>query len=73
MIKVGSKVLHGNKYKVLYRNSKDLKYNTDNPMRRSPNLNRTRSLFFWKPEVMLQEALERTLVSHLEMLSNKVK
>ena len=72
MIKVGSRVFRGNKYKVLYKNSEDLKYNADNPMRRSPNLDRTRSLFSWKPKVMLQEALERTLVSHLEMLRNQV-
>ena len=56
----------------VYKNSEDLKYNADNPMRRSPNLDRTRSLFSWKPKVMLQEALERTLVSHLEMLRNQV-
>lgn len=73
MIKIGSRVLKGNKYKILYKNSSDLKYNTDNPMRRSPNLDRTRSLFSWKPKVMLHEALERTLVSHLEMLRNQAK
>ena len=73
MIKVGSKVLKGNKYKILYKNSQDSKYNTDNPMRRSPNLDRTRSLFSWKPKVMLHEALERTLISHLEMLRNQAK
>jgi len=69
MIRVGSKVLRGNKYKILYKNSSDSKYNTDNPMRRSPNLERTRSLFSWKPKVMLEEALERTLVSHLENIT----
>lgn len=54
------------KLEVLYRDSADPQYLTDNPQRRCPDISKLRTHFGWKPEVGIREGLRRTLTSYKE-------
>ena len=52
---------------VSFEQSEDPDYLKDNPNRRSPNLSKVRAALDWRPEVGLDEGLERTYRYYVEM------
>jgi dTDP-glucose 4,6-dehydratase/UDP-glucuronate decarboxylase len=51
------------------RTHSDRDYVTDNPQRRCPDLRKVRQWTDWRPAVMLDEGLARTLASYREVLA----
>jgi UDP-glucuronate decarboxylase len=49
---------------VVFGNSDDSDYLTDNPSRRCPDLTKTRAAIDWAPSISLREGLGRTLASY---------
>ena len=66
-----SKQLLGRQPKINFLINKDKDYNTDNPRRRCPNLNKIKKTISWKPEIKLEDALKRTLISYIEIEKKK--
>jgi len=56
----------GRDISVKFETSQDEQYLEDNPNRRCPDLQKTKSTINWKPEIMVREGLSRTLSSYLE-------
>ncbi|MEM0135577.1 MAG: NAD-dependent epimerase/dehydratase family protein [Thermoplasmatales archaeon] len=56
-----SKNVFGNDIEVIFRESDDIDYMKDNPKRRSPNINKARSLLNFNPKIDVYEGVERFL------------
>jgi len=68
MSAVGAKLMGGAPVPVEFKVSADVEYMTDNPNRRCADLTKLRTAFpDWAPRVSLEEGLERTLISYLQM------
>jgi UDP-glucuronate decarboxylase len=53
--------------RIEHETSADPNYLTDNPQRRRPDLSKLRALSGWRPEVSLEEGLDRTLRSYRQV------
>lgn len=53
--------LFGEKLEIIYEKSEDADYLRDNPRRRRPDLNKTKSYFNYEPKIDLRQGLERSI------------